>query len=202
MMKKQIIVIIVFVLWFSPWIYSHGLTIKVEKIPPFVMITSTYHGGSVITDAEVTVFLTDPQKEFQKGRVDKKGKFSFIPDREGTWFFRADDGMGHRKTVKIAIGTDFFTGKSKDNASVSESGLKEKIRPKTADTSQNAVDLSQISSKEDTRLDTAETGKPDNGKGRSEGTGDICAYCKILLGVVLIFAITFILYAWKRKEKN
>ena len=189
MMKKQIVVMTVFVLWFSLLCYSHGLSLKVEKSPPFVMITSMYHGGSVLTDAEVTVFLTDPQKEFQKGRIDKKGKFSFVPDRVGTWFFLVDDGMGHRKTIKIEIDTGFFAEKSKDNTPTSEANLADESRPETQ-------------KKKDIRLDAEKTGKPDNGKGRSEGTGGICAYCKILLGVVLIFAITLILYTWKKRGEN
>ncbi len=165
-MKKQIFVIIIFILWFSLLSYSHGLTLKVEKQSPFVMVTSMYHGGSALTDAEVKVFFNDTQIEFQKGRVDKNGKFSFVPDRKGDWFFRVDDGMGHRKTVKIAVDTDFFTEKPAGRAPISEPGL------------------------------------PDGGKKSSEGTRGVCIYCKILLGVVLIFAFTLILYARKKKGES
>jgi hypothetical protein len=189
MMKKQIIVITVFVLWFSLWIYSHGLTLKVEKMPPFVMVTSLYHGGSIITDAEVKVFFNDPKTEFQRGVVDKKGKFAFIPDREGSWFVRVDDGMGHRKTAEIALDTGFFAGESGDNAPVSEPILPGKSRL-------------EIPGKEQIPLNAGKTGQPESKKSDPGVTGDVCIYCKILLGVVLIFAFTLIFYALKRKGEN
>ena len=72
---------------------------------------------------------------------------------------------------------------------VSGSDLPEKSRSKTP-------------VKEQSLLDDGETGHPGDKKNGSKGTGDVCFYCKILLGVVLIFAFTLILYTWKRKEKK
>lgn len=38
--------------------------------------------------------------EFQNGRTDKNGRFSFFPDVDGVWHITVNDGMGHVATLK------------------------------------------------------------------------------------------------------
>jgi nickel transport protein len=39
----------------------------------------------------------------QTGRTDAKGRFAFIPDRNGPWTVVADDGMGHVSTATVPV---------------------------------------------------------------------------------------------------
>jgi hypothetical protein len=173
-MMKKIFIIISFVLWFSLLGYSHGLKLKVEKKSPCILVTTIYHGGIAVGDAEIKVFFNDVQVVFQKGNADKKGNFSFIPDKAGDWYFQADDGMGHKKKIKIEVDAGFF---------------KQVTSAQSADLSRNRqVEVQN---------------QPDAAAGpvKTRDSADYI-YCKIMLGVVLIFAFTFILYAYKRKKER
>ena len=188
-MKRQPFISILFILCFTLLVYSHGLSLKVEKQSPVVLVTSLYHGGSVLEDADVTIFFNDPQNEFQQGRADKRGKFSFVPDRAGDWFFRVDDGMGHRKTVKITVTADFFTREPVDSAAANKTGFQDENRV-------------EPSGKEQARIDTGEAGTPENKKENPGEIGGMCIYCKVLLGVVLILVFSILLHTWKRKKEK
>jgi nickel transport protein len=59
--------------------------------------------------AAVLVFSPqDSKTEYQNGRSDAAGVFSFVPDKPGKWKFVIDDEMGHRKEKTIEITGEFL----------------------------------------------------------------------------------------------
>jgi len=69
---------------------------QVEKsnIPVFFFY---YSGGKAASYAEVTIWSpVNKRVEFQNGRTDKNGVFTFCPDSEGTWLIEVNDGLGHK----------------------------------------------------------------------------------------------------------
>jgi hypothetical protein len=54
--------------------------------------------------ASVKVFAPDEHKiEYQNGRTDRAGVFSFCPDKSGEWLVVVDDGSGHGFQKKIEV---------------------------------------------------------------------------------------------------
>ncbi len=52
------------------------------------------------------VFLFGPHDlkvEYQNGRTDQKGRFSFYPSVPGAWRIEAGDGMGHKEVGIIEV---------------------------------------------------------------------------------------------------
>ncbi len=96
---------------------AHGLHLKLEKKPSCINIFSSYDGNMPVASGKVTIYYNNNRTIFQTGRTDKNGGFSFIPDKEGTWYFAIDDEMGHTKKLKIPLGHDFFKnrGEKKEN---------------------------------------------------------------------------------------
>ena len=85
------------------------MDIKVQKYPPLVSVNSCYNNGAVISYAAVSVFYETKTVEFQNGRSDKLGNFSFMPDKPGKWIFHLDDEMGHAEKIEIMISREFFS---------------------------------------------------------------------------------------------
>lgn len=46
-------------------------------------------------------FQDSPKVEYQNGRTDASGRFSFVPDSSGTWTVIMTDGQGHRSEAAI-----------------------------------------------------------------------------------------------------
>lgn len=53
--------------------------------------------------AYVKVFSPEGKEEFQKGRMDARGRFCFFPDRKGTWEVLVNDGQGHGATIEVVV---------------------------------------------------------------------------------------------------
>jgi hypothetical protein len=151
-----------------------------EKKPPFIVVKTTYHGGSALANAGVTVgFAFKGEKTgFQKGNTDKNGTFCFCPDKTGNWVVTVDDGMGHKKKTEITLNRDFFnpappslstpTSPSTPGKGPSTESKKEKKTPPPPIT-------------------------------KSEWC---CYMLKIVLGVVLILGITFILHRLTKRQET
>ncbi len=194
-MNKKItivIILIVFLVWFSGAAFAHGLKLAVEKSFPCVQVTAAYHGGRLIPGAAVKIFFKSQEQEFQQGRTDKNGTFAFTPDKEGTWLFQVDDGMGHRKTIQIEIDGAFLKAPT-DQPSESRT-------PPDASPPGQTIPAPTAPGKTGTNAPAQE--QPDSQKNSPQETRDACIYCQILLGLAAIFLCTFLLYAWKRKTEK
>lgn len=93
-----------FVLLCVPPALAHDVETKVEFAIPSVIVRSTYAGAEPVAFGQVLVYSPANRKtEFQNGRTDANGGFSFLPDRDGEWLFVLDDELGHRKEIKIPV---------------------------------------------------------------------------------------------------
>lgn len=51
--------------------------------------------------------------EFQNGRTDALGRFTFTPDRPGVWAVIMSDGMGHQLRHEVLVPESLFTNAAK-----------------------------------------------------------------------------------------
>lgn len=63
-----------------------------------------YSGGDSVAYAAVEVYSpADAAVEYQNGRTDKKGNFSFAPTVSGEWRVVMTDGMGHKISYPVQV---------------------------------------------------------------------------------------------------
>jgi nickel transport protein len=92
-------------------LWAHDLQVRVQQAPPAVVAHTTYAGSEPVAYAAVLVYSPLQQEtEYQNGRTDANGVFSFVPDREGEWRFVVDDGMGHHAETPITVSADAAGG--------------------------------------------------------------------------------------------
>ncbi|MBN2372301.1 hypothetical protein JXL19_00745 [bacterium] len=83
-------------------VFAHGVHYKVDKAEAMI-IKVEYDGGEPMGYAEVKIFSPDDQKvEYQNGRTDREGRFSFLPEKGGAWKVVVSDGMGHGVTAEVS----------------------------------------------------------------------------------------------------
>lgn len=83
---------------------GHDLQVTWQKEGRAVIIRSAYAGTEVCAYAGIEIFSpNDSRVEFQNGRTDARGMFSFVPDRVGKWRAVIDDEMGHRVETIIDL---------------------------------------------------------------------------------------------------
>jgi nickel transport protein len=89
---------------FAGRLLAHDIETQIEMSRPAVVVRATYAGKDPVAYARVLIYAESERKtEFQNGRTDARGVFSFVPDRAGEWLFVLDDELGHRREVKIPI---------------------------------------------------------------------------------------------------
>lgn len=183
-MKITAILIILFLA--APFLLGHGVTVTAEKRYPCVMVNARYHGSKALVNASVTIRFEKEKKEFQKGNTDKNGNFSFLPDKAGQWTVTVDDLIGHRGKKTITVTEDFFkTSSSQDKEKKEVTPVKEETKPREK----------EKISKKSTQLETGETIKS------ASSSGEWCCYLlKIILGVLLILAVTYIFYRFRKPK--
>lgn len=75
----------------------------VEPSSGAVVVRCQFSAGDP-ADAEVLVYSpAEPARIFQRLRTDLRGHASFVPDGPGLWRVVADDGLGHRTSLEIAV---------------------------------------------------------------------------------------------------
>ena len=90
-------------LGFATAAHAHGMLAKVRASTPAVVVACAYTDGDPV-DAEVLVYSpAEPGRIFQRLRTDIRGLASFVPDSAGAWRVVADDGMGHRTELELAV---------------------------------------------------------------------------------------------------
>jgi nickel transport protein len=90
-------------------IQAHDLQVTWQRNGPAVIVENRYAGTEAAAYAAVEIFSpADARQEFQNGRTDAAGRFSFVPDRGGEWRYVVDDEIGHRVEVKIPVGEATF----------------------------------------------------------------------------------------------
>jgi nickel transport protein len=105
---------------------AHDIEITVEHAPPAVVVRTTYAGTEPAPYASVLVYAPGKtETEYQNGRTDENGVFSFVPDENGEWRFVVDDEMGHR--TELAIPVDLTRGSAAEGAIAVQMPLRLKL---------------------------------------------------------------------------
>lgn len=96
--------------WLIPaTLAAHDLQVTWQRSGSAVIVENRYAGTEAAPYAAVEVFSpADAKQEFQNGRTDALGRFSFVPDRDGEWRYVVDDELGHRVEAKIPVGDASF----------------------------------------------------------------------------------------------
>ena len=88
---------------------AHDLQVTFQRSGSAVIVENRYAGTEAAAYAAVEVFSPNgATQEFQNGRTDALGRFSFVPDRDGEWRYVVDDEIGHRVEMKIPVGDASF----------------------------------------------------------------------------------------------
>lgn len=85
---------------------AHELDIAATLSAPAVCLRATYAGAGPVPFAAVQVFAPGAA-EFQNGRTDRRGGFSFLPDASGSWRIVIDDEEGHRREATVQVPESF-----------------------------------------------------------------------------------------------
>jgi nickel transport protein len=83
---------------------AHELNVGYEATSRGVFVRAVYGESEPCAYAGVLIYSpADAKSEFQNGRTDARGRFSFQPDQPGSWRFVIDDEQGHRKELWIQV---------------------------------------------------------------------------------------------------
>lgn len=85
---------------------AHGISVVVERTGGVWMATARYDGGIPVVGADVVIHGPGAESAYQEGRTDPAGRFVFMPAGPGEWRVRVDDGMGHRRAVRMMVEAD------------------------------------------------------------------------------------------------
>jgi len=172
-MKKSVtLLVFFFALGLFNHVSAHGIHIDYSFKYPSVSLNIYFSKTSPVVDAEVSIFSPGSGDVFVSGKTDKDGHFAFNPDVPGEWTVKVDDGMGHRKTVVIAI-EDF-----------SDQLVSGPVHAEEEEA--HSHDQPQIH---------------DHNHDHENGQGHIPLVYKIIFGLSLIFGITGVWYGLKARKK-
>lgn len=105
--KKVIPAVIIFtagIIYFNSMAWAHGVSYEMVETSPAVTFKSTFSNGNPIAYGEVLIYAPgNADVEYQNGRTDQNGVFSFLPDRSGTWKVEVDGGLGHKLIFNVDV---------------------------------------------------------------------------------------------------
>jgi nickel transport protein len=107
-MKKLMVLFVLifctFLLCHPDFTMAHGTGHRMINDGTAVTVEFFYSDNEPMSYAEVFIFAPNDHKmEYQNGRTDRKGRFSFYPSIPGAWRIEANDGMGHKEVGIIEI---------------------------------------------------------------------------------------------------
>jgi nickel transport protein len=88
-------------------VWAHGTAYSILEPAAAIVVEFIYADHQPMQYAEVLVFSPQDNKtEYQNGRTDLNGRFSFYPNIPGIWRIQADDGLGHLEKISIEVAAD------------------------------------------------------------------------------------------------
>ncbi|OEU66970.1 MAG: hypothetical protein BA863_16855 [Desulfovibrio sp. S3730MH75] len=85
-------------------VWAHGVSYELLESPKTITFKTIFSSGEPISYGEVLIFSPEnTEVEYQNGRTDKLGQFSFLPDKKGKWKIEVNGGMGHKIIFDVAI---------------------------------------------------------------------------------------------------
>ncbi len=101
------------ILYLSNIACAHGVSYEMVETSPAITFKSGFSSGDPIAYGEVLIYGPDnAEVEFQNGRTDRNGGFSFLPDKPGIWKVEVDGGLGHKLIFDVDV-----AGSNKDGIS-------------------------------------------------------------------------------------
>ncbi|WP_027721985.1 hypothetical protein [Maridesulfovibrio zosterae] len=89
---------------FSGTSWAHGVSYEMIENSPSITFRSGFSSGDPIAYGEVLIYSPENSEvEYQNGRTDKNGVFSFLPDGPGVWKVEVYGGLGHKLMFEIPI---------------------------------------------------------------------------------------------------
>ncbi len=74
---------------------AHGTQGKIA-VQRGLLVQAEYSDGKPMAYANIKISRMGEDAPFQQGNLDRRGRFLFLPDQNGTWTVEITDGMGHR----------------------------------------------------------------------------------------------------------
>jgi nickel transport protein len=101
--RESIVLCLVFCAWAS-LAQAHAVLGERVAQDSAVTVHFLYSGGDSVAYAAVEVYSpADATVEYQNGRTDKNGNFSFAPTVSGEWRVVMTDGMGHKISYPVQV---------------------------------------------------------------------------------------------------
>ena len=100
----------VFAAFLTPLLLAHDIEMSIRLTAPAVITRAAYAGRDPVSFAEVAVHQPGSETEYQTGRTDLNGYFSFVPDGPGPWRIIVDDELGHRIEKTVEVPSSFESG--------------------------------------------------------------------------------------------
>ncbi len=107
--------------FFLSFAFAHEILYEVNVQRAVVMRVFFADGQNVPYALYEIYSPADPKIPYQKGRTDRRGYLSFIPDRSGEWRVKVVENSGHGLDVKIKVEEDLTV---KGNSGRSEQTLR------------------------------------------------------------------------------
>lgn len=83
---------------------AHALLAEQVQQSHAITVRFAYSGGDKAAYTAVEVYSpADAAVEYQNGRADKNGTFSFVPNASGEWLVVMSDGMGHKVRFPVLV---------------------------------------------------------------------------------------------------
>ncbi len=100
--------------------WAHGVSYEMVETSPAITFRSAFSSGEPIAYGEIMIYSPENSEvEYQNGRTDKNGVFSFLPDQKGIWKIEVNGGLGHKLMFDVEVSAD-----GKDNhAQINKKGL-------------------------------------------------------------------------------
>jgi nickel transport protein len=100
----KILIFYTFLFCYPDFTSAHGTGHRLITDSAALTVEFFYSDNEPMSYAEVFLFGPhDLKVEYQNGRTDQKGRFSFYPSVPGAWRIEAADGMGHKEVGIIEV---------------------------------------------------------------------------------------------------
>jgi nickel transport protein len=100
-MKKFLLLLLIF---FPSVLSAHEVLHTIEKNKAYA-VKVYFADGEEMSYAEFEIYSPeDPKIPYQKGRTDRSGYLSFVPDANGKWRVKVFEQSGHGQDVEIDTG--------------------------------------------------------------------------------------------------
>ena len=100
--KSFLFVIFALALFLPSQALAHGTEGEIA-VRQGLLVEAKYSDGEPMAYANISISRMGEDTPFQQGNLDRRGRFLFLPDQNGTWTVEITDGMGHRLALSRKV---------------------------------------------------------------------------------------------------